>query len=85
MTRSERRSRCVSSVITLFNSVGFEWFYPKDVSDILPYGFYSRLIREGVLVRDGLGWALSSDALVWIQRNRSHDKDDISIDSKKIL
>lgn len=85
MTRSERRQRCVSSVITLFNVVGFDWFYPKEVADILPYGFYSRLIREGVLVREGLGWALSSETLVWIQRNRPHHKDDTDIVSKKIM
>jgi len=60
-------------------------FLPSEAKDILPYGFYSRLIREDVIVREDIGWSLSSTALIWIQRNLPHAKDELVIESKKIL
>ena len=83
MTRSDNRRKCVNAVISILNEYQFEMFLPSEVKDILPYGFYSRLIRENVIVREDIGWSLSSTALLWLQRNLPHAKDDAVIDSKK--
>lgn len=85
MTRSENRRRCVNAIISILNEYQFEMWMPSEVKHILPYGFYSRLIRENVIVREDIGWSLSPTALLWLQRNLPHAKDDIVIDSKKII